>query len=151
MIYDSIDNIERYKTLSDDIYQALLFLSKATVDTPDGSYYLNDNVRINISEVEVSYINPLDYEAHKRYIDIHFPITGKEKIHCAQLEDLVPVSDYIEKRDAAFFKNKKDEKALELIVGGGYFAIFYPNDGHEPLLCLKDPECIKKAVAKIKI
>lgn len=151
MIYDTIDNLERYKTLSDDIYKALVFLSKATVDTPDGSYSLNDNVRINISEVEVSYINPLDYEAHRRYIDIHYPITGKEKIHYKPLENLVPVSDYLEKRDAAFYKKNEDEKELELIVGGGYFAIFYPNDGHEPLLCLKDPEKIKKAVAKIKI
>ena len=31
------------------------------------------------------------------------------------------------------------------------FAIFYPNDGHEPLLCLIDPEKIKKAVANIKM
>ena len=31
------------------------------------------------------------------------------------------------------------------------FAIFYPNDGHELLICLIDPEKIKKVVANIKM
>jgi len=42
-------------------------------------------------------------------------------------------------------------KPQELILGNGYFAIFFPQDGHMPQLCVENPEPVKKVVIKVRI
>lgn len=149
MIYDKIENLERYKGLS-DIYEGLLFLKNATIDIETGKHNINNNVVANVSEVTTATTNPLDYEAHKEHLDIHFPLNGEERILVCQVENLEQYSEYKADTDAVFYKNPSG-KAVEITVGKGYFAVLFPNDGHEPLLCIDKPEKLKKVVVKVKI
>ena len=38
-----------------------------------------------------------------------------------------------------------------MTIGGGYFAIFFPQDGHMPQLSVDEPMMVKKVVVKIEI
>ena len=36
-------------------------------------------------------------------------------------------------------------------IGNGCFAVFYPQDGHMPCLCVDGPMKVKKVVVKVEI
>lgn len=149
MVYDKIDNIETYKGLSEDIYEGLKFLKNATPDLACGVHEINPRVKAIVSEYETKPVNENGYEAHRKFIDIQYLLNGIEKNCCLSVEKLKETKPYKEEIDAAFYIT--DKQTPELTLGDGYFAIYYPQDGHMPCLCLKKPENVKKIVIKIAL
>lgn len=150
MIYDKIDNIAIYKGLSKDIYEGLAFLGGVGQEIEVGVHVINPLVRAIVSEYETKEQNEMGYEAHREYIDIQYLISGEEKICCVPLEYLKEKVAYNEEKDVAFYE-EADVKPQELLLGNGYFAILYPQDGHMPQLCVKAPTAVKKVVVKVKL
>ena len=150
MIYDKLANISFYKDLSTDIYEGLLFLNAATMDIGTGVYIINPRVKAIVSEYTTKEINGSCYEAHREFIDIQYLISGKEKISCLPLEYLKETKPYNEDQDAAFYEDATF-KGHDLLIGNGYFAILFPQDGHMPQLSLGEPAAVKKVVVKVKI
>lgn len=149
MIYDHIDNIELYKGLSADIYEGLRFLQQVSTDISVGAYQLNPRVKAIVSEYETKPVNVHGFEAHKKNIDIQFLLQGEERISCLPIKKLVETRSYKEESDASLFK--AIVPAQEMIIGKDYFAIFYPQDGHMPQLCVDKPIPVKKVVVKVNI
>lgn len=149
MVYDKIDNIETYKGFSEDIFLGLNFLQNATPDMEKGVHELNARVKAIISEYETKPINEFGFEAHKQHIDIQGLLLGEERVACMPIEKLKETKAYNKEEDAAFYST--DEQPQEMVIGNGYFAIFYPQDGHMPQLCVKVPNKVKKVVVKVKI
>jgi YhcH/YjgK/YiaL family protein len=89
------------------------------------------------------------YEAHKKYIDIQYVVSGKELIGIApasmQKDILVP---YSEEKDVMFVTVSQINN---FIATPDRFFIFFPDDLHRP--GLKDGENlpVRKAVVKVKI
>lgn len=150
MVYDKTDNISFYKGLSIDIYEGLLFLSTMDKDLENGVYVINPRVKAIVSEYTTKALNEYGYEAHREYIDIQYLISGKEKICCLPLEYLKVRLQYNEEQDAAFYE-ETNLRPQELLIGNGFFTILYPQDGHMPQLCVKEPETVKKVVIKVRI
>ena len=111
MIYDHIKNIGLYKGLSPALDLALDYIATVTPEVEAGTYPLEKGVKAVVSEYTTSEINPLGYEAHRRYIDIQFCVAGTEMVRCNPLPK-VP--------------------GIDLVIGGGYFLILFPEDAHEP-------------------
>lgn len=65
------------------------------------------------------------------------------------IERLKETKAYNEETDAAFYAAVL--KPQEMTIGDGYFAIFFPQDGHMPQLCVDGPETVKKVVVKVGI
>ena len=150
MVYDKIDNIDIYKGLSSDIYEALKFLQHLAPDVEKGVYELSPRVKAIVSEYETQEVNEYGYEAHREYIDIHYLISGCEKICSLPLEYLQETKAYNKENDAAFYV-ENEVKPQQMLLGNGYFAIMFPQDGHMPQLCVSEPLKVKKVVAKVKI
>ena len=149
MIYDNLSNIDLYKGLSTDIYTGLLFLNQAKPDIENGTYLLNPRVKVIVSEYETKKVNEYGYEAHKRFVDIQYVLNGEEKVSCLPIEKLKETKVYSEEIDAAFYV--ADNKPQEMVIGNGYFAIYHPQDGHMPQLCVDEPQLVKKVVVKVEI
>ncbi len=149
MIYDTLNNIAFYKGLSPDIYEGLKFLQQVNPDIAVGTYQLTPNVKAIVSEYTTKEVNENSYEAHRQNIDIQFLLKGKEKIACLPLDELSEIKPYSEETDAAFFNAVSDLNPSNLPLRPGYFAIFYPQDGHMPQLCANEPEKVKKVVVKV--
>ncbi len=150
MIYDHISNIERYKTLSKDIYEGLKFIAEADENLKSGTYQISENVRVGVSEYTTKPINENGYETHDKFIDIQFLLAGNERILCRRREILTEKVPYNAEKDCTFYY-QNDENCTNLILADGYFVIFFPNDAHAPQLCLDVPENVKKIVVKVKI
>ena len=149
MVYDKIDNIETYKGLSEDIYEGLKFLKNASPDLACGVHEINPRVKAIVSEYETKSVNENGYEAHKKFIDIQYLLKGNEKNCCLPIEKLQATKAYKEEVDAAFYK--ADAPVQELVLGDGYFAIYWPQDGHMPGLNANGVGRVKKIVVKVKI
>lgn len=151
MIYDNLSNIDLYKGLSTDIYTGLLFLNQAKPDIENGTYLLNSRVKAIVSEYETKTENECGFEAHKRFIDIQCLLRGEEIVLCSALESLKETKPYSEEIDAAFYSAEPNLQTLNLSLQPGYFAIFFPQDGHMPQLCIDEPQMVKKMVVKVEI
>jgi YhcH/YjgK/YiaL family protein len=150
MIYDKIDNLETYAGISEDIRMGLEWLRDVNSDIEKGVYELSPRVKAIVSEYPTREINEYGYEAHREYIDIQYLVSGEEKICCLPLEYLKEIMPYNKDCDAAFYVGT-DIRHQELLLGNGYFAILFPQDGHMPQLCVNNPEIVKKVVIKVKI
>ena len=151
MIYDNLNNIAFFKGLSPDIYEGLKFLQQVNPDIAVGTYQLTPNVKAIVSEYTTKEVNENSYEAHRQNIDIQYLLKGKEKIACLPVEELSETKPYNEETDAAFYNAVSDFSSSILDLRSGYFAIFYPQDGHMPCLCISKPEAVKKVVVKLRL
>ena len=129
MIYDSLEHIETYKGISEDICTGLEFLSQAKADLACGVHQISPRVR---------------------FIDIQFLLKGEEKVCSLPLPKLKETKAYSADADAAFYAGDAPAPQ-EVLLGDGYFAIYFPQDGHMPQLCAADPVPVKKVVVKIEI
>lgn len=150
MIYDKINNIETYAAISEDIRVGLEYLREVKLDIAVGAYQINPGVKAIVSEYTTKEINENGFEAHRDCIDIQYLISGKEIINSLPLEYLKQTKPYNKEIDAAFYE-EVEVKPQELLLGNGYFAILFPQDGHMPQLSVDMPMKVKKVVVKINI
>jgi YhcH/YjgK/YiaL family protein len=151
MIYDHISNIATYKGLSPNIALGLDFLKQMKSDTAVGTYQINHRVKAIVSEYETKLENEYGYEAHRKNIDIQYLLSGEERIACLPIERLKETQPYDEESDAAFYAADIKLQPSYLSLLPGYFAIFFPQDGHLPQLCIDKPMKVKKVVVKIEV
>lgn len=149
MIYDRITNINTYKGLPPDIYEGLKFLRQVSPDIAVGTHQINPRVKAIVSEYDTKKVNEHGYEAHRKNVDIQYLLLGEERIACLPIERLKETKPYSEENDAAFYA--ADLRPQELILGNGYFAVLFPQDGHMPQLCIDEPVPVKKVVVKVRI
>lgn len=150
MIYDKIDNLEIYAGISEDIRLGLEWLRNVNPDIEKGVFELSPRVKAIVSEYTTKEVNENGYEAHREYIDIQYLLKGSEKICCLPLEYLKETKAYKKDVDAAFYA-ESDIKPQEMVIGNGYFAVFYPQDGHMPGIISDESGVVMKVVIKIEI
>lgn len=147
MIFDNIKNAETYFNLDEKIKKGLEFILNNDLKTfENGKYEIDGNkVVANIQEYDTKQEG--DFEAHKKYIDIQYVISGVEKIGVEHISTLNSKTAYDEEKDLQFF----DGKGSFVVVPEGYFTIFYPQDGHKPCITNETQTHNKKVVIKILI
>ena len=150
MIIDKIENIDFYSKISESIAKALTFLKNTNfIAQQDGKYHIEGNDLFYI--VQRYQTKPLTegkFEAHKKYIDIQYIVSGKELIGYTLLNNLEIIEPYNEQTDCAFYK--APEKITTLLLNPGNFAIFFPHDAHLPCRQLNTPADVLKVVVKVK-
>ncbi len=90
-------------------------------------------------------------EAHKRYIDIQFLISGSELVYASNpVEGCEVKQPYSEEKDIMFYSAQGMDNYMHRIrLFKGNFAIFYPEDWHMP--CILDEKVGSEEVEKIVI
>lgn len=154
MIYDEIKNWKRYATMAEPMGKALQLLQQLVDDyaagkTPvSGRHDVECGIFYNVDVYTTKIENVVGYESHCKYIDIQCLLEGEERILVKPISDLHCTMSYEPSRDAAFYAHDTHD-ASELVLRSGRFAIFHPNDGHEPQLCYTDPMPVIKVVIKV--
>lgn len=149
MLYDTLENLERYKTLHPNLALAIELL--ATVDyshLQKGRHELSgETVFLMAQENQTVVTENLPYEYHKRYADVHVVLSGQEIIRYG-IGDGKEHQSYDETGDfgLSFYEDRQD-----VVMRPGYFALFLPDEPHCPNIALTDEEQIRKIVLKIAI
>jgi len=149
MIIDVIQNAEFYYGLSDKMEIALKFLKENKFEEMAAGRYeiLGDKVYALVQEYTPKEIEEYEYEAHRKYIDIQFVVSGKERMAYSYIDNLSISKEYDEIKERLRLKGNGDL----ITVKENSFVIFMPSDAHAPCLKLDDCSHVKKVVVKVSI
>lgn len=150
MIFDKIDNISDY-------FEELPLLEKASdfVDNfnknnlPDGTYEIDgERLFAMVQSYRTKQQTPeMMFEAHKKYIDLQYIVSGIEKIRWAKLDNIELVEEkYSAGGDIAFYEGNA---AFDFTLTKNTFLLLYPCDAHLPGLSADKDVNVKKIVFKI--
>ena len=148
MVLDLLENLKSYEALNPRFAKVVDFLQNTELDNlPLGRNEIcGDAVYANVMEVKPKSREEAFVELHRKYIDIHVPITADETMGYTPINEL-PCADYDSAGDAAVYP--VGMPAREYVnVRKGEFAIFFPQDGHAPAITSVP---LKKAVIKVAI
>ena len=87
------------------------------------------------------------FEAHRKYLDIHIMVEGRERVEIAPPEALAEF-DRVEANDFYAYRGEGDYK---LILSPGDFLVVFPGDAHRIKMQLDGPKTVSKVVFKVKI
>ena len=145
MIIDLLKNNSLYSNIL--FVDAFNFLKKKDLLILEvGDYKINgDMVFAKVREYDTKDRNKAKWEAHKKYIDLHYIVSGTEHIGYAITNEMQNIS-YIEEKDQMVLDGTGDFFKLK----EGYFSIFYPYEAHMPAVFFDKSEYVKKIIIKIK-
>ena len=146
MIYDTLNHIFRYEGMHEGVLMGLKFLRDTDFSAlPDGSQEIDGkNVFANIMTVETKPVNDTP-EAHKKYIDIQYLISGREHIDVGPLETMDEEVSGKPENDIWFYRGKLDR----ITIGDSRYAVLFPGDAHAPCIQVEGPETVRKVVVKV--
>ena len=152
MIIDKLENARFYYELGENFKKAFDFFINTDIKSlENGKYELDgENLYVSVQDYETKSEEDGKFEAHQKYIDIQFIITGEEKLGYENIKNCTPTTKYDEEKDIVFLKNTKPSNEFAKATEGT-FLIFMPQDAHMPCISINQPAYVKKAVAKIKI
>ena len=150
MILDTLDNIEIYKNLSNDMFFGLQFLKKLEPSVSLGTYPINDRVKVIVEEYQTESNRAFEFESHKRVVDIQYAISGVERVLWSPIKDLEIKTPYNDEKDCTILINPPTSPGC-VDIGNNTFAIMFENDGHSPKHCVEVPQKIKKITVKVSV
>lgn len=149
MIFDRLDNFSLYLPLHPHFADVLAFLRGCDPDAlPVGRREVNEGgAFVLVSEYLTRPLSESFIECHRRYIDIQLLTRGAEGVGICSRHSSRELS-YDAEKD--FLKLEGDTDLITLRAGS--FAVFFPDDGHMPMLQLAEgPAPVKKLVFKIPV
>ena len=150
MIFSQLSNLKKYKEIP-YLKEIDLFLAQHNLlQLPVGEInILDEHLFVHIYHYFSDKEDPVNFESHRVYTDLHLIMRGREKIQIASDTQPSPLAGYDEKEDVQFFHAPSD--VSEIIVGTKEFVVFFAGELHRPKSFnrnVHDP--ITKFVFKIK-
>ncbi len=128
--------------------QTFSFLKETDLkNLPEGKHELDgEKLFIAVSEYNSKEKADTKYEAHKKYIDIQYLISGEEQMGLTTLDKVKISEPYNAEKDLAFYSF---EGGIYQKATSGNFFIFFPEDVHRPCIKTKESTPVKKLVVKL--
>ncbi len=147
MILTNIKRLSAYKGISEHLDKAMDFILSAEKDISLGKHIIDgDEIYAIVSEITPKLGGEIIYEAHRKYIDLHYILEGTETARVADLDECISVTEYNAEDD--YLLCKANGKKFTLSPGEIY--IVHPADAHAPG-GTETGEKIKKIVVKVKV
>ncbi|EJL74903.1 YhcH/YjgK/YiaL family protein [Chryseobacterium populi] len=139
MIFDRIEKINEYgldlNFIVDDLKQKKFVKGKYNIDEP------------NFFGIDLEYITKDSkegiWEAHRKYLDIHIILEGKEIIEIADINEAESTKEYED--DYELFNSIAQHK---IYLRPGYFLILFPHEVHKTSVKTDEAIAVKKKVFK---
>lgn len=149
MIYDRIENIEKYRGISKWFDKAADFLVQTDLTClPMGrTEILEEHVFANVMEVDTADEKEGNFEIHKRYWDIQLDIEGAEQVQVGVTADEV-VDEFQTDID---FGTVSCRESISFVMGEGRFIVFMNEEPHKPTLSCGKCRRVKKCVIKVEV
>lgn len=147
MILDYAKNFDRYKHCGGFFSKVTDFLRDNDLAAlPPQKYDLGDSCYVTVMEYSTKETAEYKFESHKKYIDVQYIISGREKILWQNIELGKANGEYNPDKDCAFWSV---DGFITLNVSSGMLCALYPEDLHCPSIADGASSKVKKAVFKI--
>lgn len=150
MILDTLQNAHLYHGLGPKFIKAFEYLAQTDFNALEKGKYEIEGKDIFAIVNEYDTVDPSGerMEAHRKYIDIQYIVSGAELIGHDLLLQKTPSQPYDEPTDFMLFA---EEPAFFTKLEQDQFAVFFPSDLHMPNLRIDQPIRVKKVVIKISV
>jgi YhcH/YjgK/YiaL family protein len=152
MIIDALDNSVVYEGLGPGFAQAFAYLRSGRAGTDAiGRHALDgDDLFVNIEEYTTKLRDQGRWEAHRKYADVQYVVSGCERMGYAVIDGMAVEQAYDAEADVGFYTGN----GVMLRVPAGTFTVFMPQDAHMP--CIADgspgePGAVRKVVVKVRV
>ncbi len=148
MIYDELVYFSNYTGLHPLFKQVAEYITQNDLSLlPEGRYELGNGITLGVNEYMTRSVQESFIECHRKYIDIQVLGFGNEKVGVCSLNRSEQMEYQVDKD---FQKLNAEVSFLTLLPG--QFMVFFPQDGHMPMLMASGiPERVKKLVFKIPV
>lgn len=146
MIVDTLDNLGKYASINPLFPEVVKFLRENDLNSlEEGKHFIKDaDLFVNIQTAHGKTKNEAKFETHRRMLDIQIPLSAPETYGYIPTSKL-PQAEYNEQKDVTKYEGVVAETYV--CCQPGEFAIFFPEDGHQPCIGTGD---IHKAIFKVK-
>ena len=138
----------QYQLHKDYWDKAFAFLKSSNLKSmAPGRYAIDgDNVYAIITENPTKDVDSAKWESHHNYVDLHYVISGEEKIGVAPLSSLKVTMPYDSAKDLINYSGE----GTFYTANPGTFFLFFPADAHKPNITTGGNKPDKKVVIKIR-
>jgi YhcH/YjgK/YiaL family protein len=150
MILDSLAQASLYTGLHPGLPAAFSWLREEGTSAPEGIHQIQEGVRAIVQGYRTAPSLSKKWEAHRRNIDLQVVLSGVESVGWAPVSDLVTRVPYDGERDAEFYEPPASP-AARFRLESGLFALFFPDDGHQPGVQQEASSMVRKVVFKLEI
>lgn len=142
-----MENLEKYVSLNPLFSEVVKFISEHDLAALEVGKHqiIGDDLFVNIAMAEGKTEQEAAFETHRKMIDIQIPLSAPETYGYMPLANL-PDLEYDEQKDITKYPGVRSKTLVN--CKPGEFAIFFPQDGHQP--CIGTGK-IHKAIFKVKI
>ena len=150
MIYGNLENLGDISIYPESIQKSIKYLLDTDLEKIEAGVYeiQGRDIYAQVTDMETSPKNEKKPEIHRKYIDVQYLVSGKERIGVAvDTHKNKILEDYSEEKDVLFYEECEGESDLLMLPGN--FAVFFPNIVHRPGCSDGEPAKIRKVVIKI--
>lgn len=149
MVFDKIENAAQYENISPLFKKAFEYLKQTDFSKLENGKHLvdGDSIMAILQEYETKNNTDCKLEAHKKYIDIQYIISGEELIGVSPFTNQAPCKEYDAENDYALY----EDTCSFIKIKQAQFAVLFPQDLHKPGIKIDAPAKVKKVVMKVKI
>ncbi len=147
MIIEKVENLSRYKLAEGKLIDFIknFDASKYT----KGRFEIDGDTFFGIGlEYETKSAEDCLWEAHRKYIDVHWILEGEEKVEVVDINQTKVTKAYDAEHDYALFNGVAENV---ICMEKGQILVLYPNEVHKTSISVKDQNLVKKIVFKIKM
>lgn len=148
MVLDTLTNCLHYHgMLSGRLGIALDFLSASDLAALDLGRHAIDGDRVfaMVHEYDTKPRGP--WEAHQQYADVHVMVDGEEEVGYAPIDRLRVRDPYLPADDC----ERMDGDGAFFLLTCSMFAVFFPQDAHQPGVLVDHVRRVKKVVVKVRV
>ena len=152
MIIDTLENSEKYYLVHKNLQKAFDAIKNTLdKDMPVGKYEIDGkDLFISVQEYDTKLEENARFEAHRKYIDIQYIVSGEEVVEVTDLSKTSVKTAYNEEKDVEFYS--ATARVWRGSLTAGEYGIFFPNDVHRPAIAVDGaPAPVKKILVKIKL
>ncbi len=146
MIVCPLKDLGRYAPIIPGLEEALAAVEAMKEWTP-GTISLSNGNRILVQDVTSKSPEGQLCEAHRKYLDIQYIVSGEETVGWAPLEALTLEGEFNEEKDIGRYSGPVDF----VRIAAGYCYVVFPEDAHMPGLHLDTQRSYRKLVLKLKV
>lgn len=148
MVIDSLKNAPKYYKMGKGIEVALKYLQENDLGKLESGNYEIDKSRLYylVRHNPTKLIENNSWEAHRKYIDIHYIIEGYEYFGYSNIKNM-KMKAYLDEKDKVELYGEGDFFKLQ----EGFFAICDLDDVHMPNVTISEPQSVKRVCVKVII
>ena len=151
MILETLRNSSHHEGVHPLFPKAFAWLRSYDPATADGRYEIDGPGLVAIvSRYETAPAAAKKWETHRVHGDIQYMVGGSELIGHTKREELSVRIPYNADKDAEFYELPDGPSSL-FVLSAGSFAVFHPEDAHQPGVMIGQPAGVHKVVIKFRL